>query len=271
MLLGIEISIIALAPVASAAAPMTPDGGLRLAPRIITRTYHLATAAQVSHRYVPLHPRVPLDRHVARHRHLAPHQHVHWHVHQHSDWHGDQRADRRTDRHGHWRRDGRQHRAAGKRADTTPATARRALPPLDLARVEHRHATVRMSHAHAATYLLGAGLRYRSTGRCTDRHVPTCTSLDAVRTGTIARIIALKHASDCPIMVTGGTEVGHAPGRFSHGQGYKLDISHNACIDRYIAQHSEPDGVRGDGARLYRAPSGTIYADESDHWDIMFK
>lgn len=246
MLLGIEISIIALAPAASA-APMTPDRELRPTPRIITRTYHLAEPVQVSHRYVLRHPRVAQDRHAAGHTGVADP----WHVHLHGD--------------------GRHRKAGGRRAGAGPATAHHTLPLLDLGRVKHRSATVRMSHDHAATYLLGAGLRYRSSGRCTDRHVPTCTSLDSVRTGTIARIIALKHASDCPIMVTGGTEVGHAPGRFSHGEGYKLDISHNACIDRYIAQHSEPHGVRGDGARLYRAPSGTVYADESDHWDIMFR
>ncbi|MDF2705486.1 hypothetical protein AB0C18_30865 [Nonomuraea muscovyensis] len=247
LLLGIEISIIALAPAASA-APMAPDGEPRLTPRIITRSYHVEEPVQVSRWYVP------------QHRHVHSHAQQSGHVPQDGYVSGYRPGD-----------GGRHRKVADRRARTATGTARAALPALNLGRVKHRHATVRMSHDHAAKYLLGAGLRYRSTGHCTDRHVNTCTSLDSVRTGTVARIIALKHASDCPIMVTGGTEVGHAPGRFSHGQGYKLDISHNACIDRYIAQHSEPAGVRGDGARLYRAPSGTVYADESDHWDIMFK
>lgn len=204
VLLGIEISIIALAQTA-AAAPMTPDGEQRLTPPVVIRTYHLLDAVKRPRR--------------------------------------------------------------GVRA----ASGRGTLLNLDLSRVIPRHATVRMSHAHAEHYLLGAGLRYKSTGHCTDRRVSTCTSLDTIRTGTIAQIIRLRHKSGCPIMVTGGTETGHAPGRYSHGKGYKLDISHNNCIDRYIHQHSSPRGVRGDGARLYRSPSGTLYADESDHWDILFR
>ncbi|WP_020543004.1 hypothetical protein [Nonomuraea coxensis] len=142
---------------------------------------------------------------------------------------------------------------------------------VDLTRVLPRQAAIRMSHATADGWLRSAGLRMRSTGNCTDKHRHHCTSLDRVRTGTVARIIQLKQESRCPIQVTGGTEDGHAPGQFSHGNGYKLDISHNSCIDRYITTKHKKSGVRGDGARLYRSSSGTTFADESDHWDILFR
>ncbi|HEX4813155.1 MAG TPA: hypothetical protein VFV66_10440 [Nonomuraea sp.] len=142
---------------------------------------------------------------------------------------------------------------------------------VDLSRVVPRQAAIRLSHATAAGWLQSAGLHTKSTGNCASKHRHHCTSLDKVRTGTIARVIALKQQSGCPILVTGGTESGHAPGHFSHGNGYKLDISHNACIDRYITQNHRKTGVRGDGARLYRSASGTTYADESDHWDILFR
>jgi hypothetical protein len=128
-----------------------------------------------------------------------------------------------------------------------------------------------MSHTTATGWLKSAGLRTQSTGNCTSKHMRHCTSLDKVRTGTIARVIALKQQSRCPIMVTGGTESGHAPGHYSHGNGYKLDISHNRCIDRYITKNHRKAGVRSDGARLYRSRSGTTFADESDHWDILFR
>ncbi|WP_205314857.1 hypothetical protein [Nonomuraea lactucae] len=227
-LLGIEISIIALASAASAAsaAPMTPDGELRLTPHI-------------------------------RHDNSGEHRAATGKDRETTTWKNREAAGR--------------HGRDAKRARAETSAAAKPLLNLDLGRVKPRHAMVRMSHDAAAGYLLGAGLRYKSTGHCTNRHVHTCTSLDLVRTGTIARIIALKQASTCPIMVTGGTEVGHSPGRFSHGKGYKLDISHNACIDRYIHHNSERTGVRGDGAALYRSPSGTLFADESDHWDILFK
>ncbi|KAB8196475.1 hypothetical protein FH608_006970 [Nonomuraea phyllanthi] len=147
---------------------------------------------------------------------------------------------------------------------------------VDLKRVLPRRGTMTMSHATAARWLKISGVKTRSSGHCTSKHLHHCTSLDSVRVGTISRIIELKRESGCPIMVTGGTEEGHAPGTYSHGNGYKLDISHNKCIDRYITKNHENAGVRSDGARLFRAGSGspfagTTFADESSHWDILFR
>jgi hypothetical protein len=142
---------------------------------------------------------------------------------------------------------------------------------VDLTRVLPRTAAVHMSHATAHGWLESAGLRTRSTGNCTSKHMHHCTSLDRVRTGTIAKVIQLKRESGCPIMVTGGTERGHASGHFSHGNGYKLDISHNACIDRHITKNHHKAGVRSDGARIYKSDSGTTFFDESNHWDILFR
>ncbi|MEU4232709.1 hypothetical protein AB0F17_51155 [Nonomuraea sp. NPDC026600] len=156
--------------------------------------------------------------------------------------------------------------AVGKPQRSTQRTA-----GVDLTRVKPRAATVHMSHALAADWLRDEGLRTKSSGHCTNRNLFHCTSLEDVRTSTITRVIELKRQSSCPIMVTGGTETGHAPGRFSHGKGYKLDITHNSCIDRYITKKHEKSGTRGDGAALYRSPTGTVFADEIDHWDILFR
>jgi hypothetical protein len=142
---------------------------------------------------------------------------------------------------------------------------------VDLARVKPRYATVHMSHALAADWLRDEGLRTHSSGHCTNKQVYHCTSLEDVRTSTITRVIGIKRQSGCPVLVTGGTEAGHAPGPYSHGNGYKLDITHNPCIDRYITKNHEKSGTRGDGAALYRSPSGTVFADEVDHWDILFR
>ncbi|NBE99257.1 hypothetical protein FE391_37700 [Nonomuraea sp. KC401] len=142
---------------------------------------------------------------------------------------------------------------------------------VNLARAMPRRAAAQLTHATAAGWLKTSGLRTKSTGNCASKHLRHCTSFDSVRAGTIAGIIKLKRASGCPIMVTGGTETGHAPGQYSHGNGYKLDISHNSCIDRHIHTTSDRAGVRSDGARLYRDGSGTVYADEGDHWDILFR
>ncbi|MFD0657288.1 hypothetical protein [Thermocatellispora tengchongensis] len=148
-----------------------------------------------------------------------------------------------------------------------PAAKRVAADRLTRARAQ---AAVRMGHRQAVGRLLRAGLKWKSSGGCSDRHVHTCTSLDSVRTGTVDKVIALKRASRCPIMITGGTETGHAPGTYSHANGYKLDITANRCVTRYITRTFEPHGTRGDGAALYKSPGGDIYAHESDHWDIQF-
>lgn len=131
--------------------------------------------------------------------------------------------------------------------------------------------SVRVSHAYAVNKLVRAGLRWKSSGRCIDRRVTVCTSLEAVRSATLNEVIALKKSSGCRVMVTGGTEAGHAPGVYSHHHGYKLDITHNACIDRFITGNYPRKGTRRDGAALYRSSDGTVFADEVDHWDIMFR
>ncbi|MGJ6965428.1 hypothetical protein ACSDR0_26330 [Streptosporangium sp. G11] len=132
---------------------------------------------------------------------------------------------------------------------------------------------VRLQQTDAKRLLREAGLTWTSSGKCANRGGPTCTSLEAVRSATVSSAIELKRRSGCPLVVTGGTEVGHAPGPYSHYEGYKLDIKPNACIDRYITKNYPPQGVRGDGARLYgrSATSGPLFAREADHWDILFR
>ncbi|WP_218004493.1 hypothetical protein [Microtetraspora niveoalba] len=135
-------------------------------------------------------------------------------------------------------------------------------------------ATARLAHAGAMRQLLGAGLRWRSSGHCTDRTQPNCTSLEGLRYGTLSQAIELKRRSDCRIVVTGGTEVGHNSGRYSHENGYKLDIAHNPCIDAYVTRRFGYWTTRGDGARMYRpeaARDADVYADEANHWDILFR
>jgi hypothetical protein len=86
-----------------------------------------------------------------------------------------------------------------------------------------------------------------------------------------AGIITLKRASGCPITITGGTEAGHAPGQYSHWNGYKLDIALNSCITNYIQRSFTYIGPRrGDNAPQYKSPAGNIYAHEGSHWDITY-
>ncbi len=117
-----------------------------------------------------------------------------------------------------------------------------------------------------------------------------CTNLDGIREEAIAGTTKLKQDCNCDVVVTGGTEGGHASGFYSHDNGYKLDYGKNAGLNEYIRQEyniernfSNPQSAcggaggswgggacrRSDGSRIYIDPeSGAIYAEEHDHWDV---
>jgi len=127
-----------------------------------------------------------------------------------------------------------------------------------------------VSQASAESQFRAAGITWTSSGGCTTRSNPTCTSFEGIRQATIDGAITLKRASGCALTITGGTEVGHASGTYSHYNGYKLDFSHTTCLTGWIHGAYTYIGLRGDGAPMYRAASGNIYADEGSHWDVTF-
>jgi hypothetical protein len=127
-----------------------------------------------------------------------------------------------------------------------------------------------VTQASAESQLRAAGISWTSSGGCTTRSNPTCTSFDGIRQATIDGAITLKRASACALTITGGTEVGHASGTYSHYNGYKLDFSHTTCLTSWIHRAYTYIGLRSDGAPMYRAASGNVYADEGSHWDVTF-
>ena len=127
-----------------------------------------------------------------------------------------------------------------------------------------------VSQASAEAHFRAAGVSWTSSGGCTTRSNPTCTSFEGIRQATIDGGITLKRASGCALTITGGTEVGHASGTYSHYNGYKVDISHNSCIDGYVKNSFTYIGLRGDGYPQWKAASGNLYCDEGNHWDITY-
>ncbi|WP_443059250.1 hypothetical protein [Streptomyces sp. NBC_00435] len=131
-------------------------------------------------------------------------------------------------------------------------------------------AVSKLSQSAAASALSGAGVTHSSSGGCTTRSNGTCTSYDQINQATVDGLKTLRSASGCAINVTGGTEVGHASGTYSHYNGYKVDINPNTCITNYIHNSFTKISTRSDGAERWRSSAGNVYARESNHFDITF-
>jgi hypothetical protein len=122
-----------------------------------------------------------------------------------------------------------------------------------------------LSQSAAAAKLRNAGISWTSSGHCTSRNNPHCTSFSGIKSGTVSGIITFKKSSKCKITITGGTETGHAAGTFSHGNGYKVDVSKTSCATSYIKRN-----FSSIGGGKWRSSSGNVYFDEGNHWDITY-
>ncbi|KAK4617516.1 hypothetical protein CLAFUW4_12390 [Fulvia fulva] len=138
----------------------------------------------------------------------------------------------------------------------TPTTSKRSGTPL--------------SQSEAARRPTSAGITSVSSGSCTDRTNSRYTSYQGLLSGTVSGAITLKGACNCELVITGGTETGHASGTYSHANGYKLDFRKNAALNGYITGSFERIANRGDGYPQWRAASGNVYCDEGDHWDVLY-
>jgi hypothetical protein len=117
-----------------------------------------------------------------------------------------------------------------------------------------------LTQAQAEARLVPNGITASSSGGCTTRSNRRCTSYQGIRSGTVDGVITLKRASGVTsLVITGGTEVGHASGTYSHYNGYKVDVRPSRVLDNYIKTSFTRIGNRGDGYPQWRAPSGNIY------------
>ncbi|EST33728.1 hypothetical protein N566_19215 [Streptomycetaceae bacterium MP113-05] len=131
-------------------------------------------------------------------------------------------------------------------------------------------AATKLSHSQATSRFNSSGITWSSSGGCSDRNNSTCTSFSQLNLATAQGAQTLKSASGCAVHITGGTETGHAGGTYSHWNGYKLDFRTAGCLNGYITGSFTYIGERGDGAAMYEAASGNIYALEGNHWDVTY-
>ncbi|KAG5649687.1 hypothetical protein H0H81_002494 [Sphagnurus paluster] len=117
-----------------------------------------------------------------------------------------------------------------------------------------------LTQAQAEARLIPNGITAVSSGGCTNRNVGTCTSYQGILSGTVDGVITLKNAAGLSSLIfTGGTEVGHAAGTYSHANGYKVDVRHSTGLDSYITRTFTKIANRGDGYPQWQAASGNIY------------
>ena len=126
-------------------------------------------------------------------------------------------------------------------------------------------APAKYTHAQATAQLRAADITWTSSGGCSDRNRPNCTSFEQINQTTIAGIKTFRSASGCAVNISGGTETGHASGTYSHWNGYKVDISLSSCVTNYIKTR-----FTSIGGNKWKSNAGNIYYLESNHWDITY-
>lgn len=120
------------------------------------------------------------------------------------------------------------------------------------------------AHDDAFALLNPGGFQVISSGNCTDPTKKTCTSLAGVRDTTITRINELQSAVGEKLVITGGTETGHATMPYSHSNGYKIDLRPSDKLNTYITSNFTQIGP----TKYQDSNGNTYYRHEPDHWDI---
>jgi hypothetical protein len=109
-----------------------------------------------------------------------------------------------------------------------------------------------------------------------------CNEVGGLLITTIDSLVAFKNERPfSSLLITGGTEPGHTGGYYSHEDGYKVDIRRDPLVTDYITSNyirvenrgeSSDGNLKHCGEKQYISPwTGFIFADEGDHWDILFR
>ncbi|MDJ1136428.1 hypothetical protein [Streptomyces iconiensis] len=155
--------------------------------------------------------------------------------------------------------------AAAQASAASPAPASASASGDTRAVQDAPRTLAKLTHAQATAKFRAAGLTWTSSGGCSDRNRPNCTSFDQLNSATADGAVTLKSASKCAIKLTGGTETGHASGTYSHWNGYKLDMALSSCLDSYIK-----GTFTSIGGSKWKSGSGNIYYREGNHWDVTY-
>jgi len=112
----------------------------------------------------------------------------------------------------------------------TPPT-RPWLPPKD---TKFRRRLIYARHLLKRAFLIRRGYTLSTLGETSTG----CTSVGGVLQTTILALLQFEKEYRSPVILTGGNELGHANGIYSHAGGYKVDL-----IDFYIGNDTFADGL----------------------------
>ncbi|QRV94317.1 peptidoglycan-binding domain-containing protein [Ceratobasidium sp. AG-Ba] len=134
-----------------------------------------------------------------------------------------------------------------------------------LAAVASVSAACTFSQREAEDILKLYGVRASSSGNCTTKTNPRCTSYEGIQCSTVWNLAGL--ASDtgsCPIVVTGGTEAGHAHGPYSHENGYAVNLRKEQCLKKFIQDNFKKSGG------CWKDSLGNQYCERTNRWDVTY-
>ncbi len=144
------------------------------------------------------------------------------------------------------------------------------------------------TNADTDTILAGlnsSGIQVSSSGNCYDSTSSRCTGLDGLQNDTLSGVFAFSSACNCEVVITGGTEVGHASegDDFSHSSGNKVDFRPTTAVNDYILTQIQSGnfttvGWRHDNTEVVPVlvdQDGNYWAYETPpgggrHWDVCF-
>lgn len=108
---------------------------------------------------------------------------------------------------------------------------------------------------------------------CKDGGTSGCTNIVGMTPTTFKGVTDLKKACNCSILITGGTEGGHA----SHGPSRApLDLSFDSNLEKYILANQKGPVIMVQGGKYpqYTSSIGNrnaTFVKESDHWHVVFE
>jgi hypothetical protein len=107
-------------------------------------------------------------------------------------------------------------------------------------------------------------------GPCTEGQTTGCVNLNGLPKSAQDGLVSIQEDCDCSIIITGGTEAGHA----SHGVGKAIvDLRTTGDLNAYVSKNKVGSAVQLSYGVQYKVKVGdstVTFVREDDHWHVIF-